>query len=77
MVGCPVTLLIALDRLCLIRQIQYEAVSRFFETRHRDLPGNVREAAAWVKHCMGMFFHVPSFGSCHRFLIDARLAAIR
>lgn len=29
-----------------MRQLQHEAVSRFFETRHRDLTGKVCEAAA-------------------------------
>lgn len=46
MLGCPVALWFALAWLCPMRQIQHEAVSRFFETRHRDLPGKVREAAA-------------------------------
>lgn len=30
---------------------------RLFEARHRDLPGKVREAAAQVKLCMGVFFN--------------------
>lgn len=36
----------ALRCLYAMRELQHEAVLRFFETRHRDLTGKVREAAA-------------------------------
>lgn len=39
-----------------MRELQHEAVLRFFEARHPGLPGKVREAAAWVKLCMAVFF---------------------
>lgn len=38
-------------------QLQHEAVLRLFETRHRGLPGKVREAAAKVKLYMVVFFN--------------------
>ena len=43
-----------------MRQLQHEAVLRLFETRHRDLPGKVREAAAQAKLHMGVFFYIAA-----------------
>lgn len=45
MFGWPVALWFALGWLYAMRELQREAVLRFSETRYRDLPGKVREAA--------------------------------
>lgn len=42
----PAALWPVLGWLYAMRELQHDAVSRFFETRHRDLPGKAREAAA-------------------------------
>ena len=39
-----------------MRQLQREVVFCFFETRHRNLPGKVREAAAQVQLRMIVLF---------------------
>lgn len=44
----------------MLRQLQLEPVLCFLETRHRNLPRKVCEAAAKVQLCVAVFFDYAS-----------------